>query len=601
MFCYKRGIGKLESLKNVDFLVSSNKEENIITSLNANFGSFKPYNGMYIYNSKIILENVFEQIELKDKLYKMYQFEGKNKNISCDECISRVDLNKNEIEYDVGMVNYIKRIFYFKDVLCLEYDITNNYNYPVKFRALPLITNRGLYSMKKAQFIKFNQRKIKNGTVVNISITDGLNLYIKSNEFIFDKETKYINSMNHTYKDEKLNIVNYEEDLYTPGEFLVKLKKSEKRTIRICFSKSDFDIENIDFKKEYENLVNDKKVLTENTPEEFVEQRDLEVLLNGFEYDNILINTLPYTAFTSLEKIEKNENIKEAIDIILDNIKAVDGTYLVFNKCMEASKKLILLRRYIKEIELQNKSESKLKKDIILLKLWYVEIVNRLLEKQDFLADVYKDVVKDIVYEVMNEENQYISLTNLEYISLTYNAIKIYQRILLLLKLEDKNVEGLDLLVKQFIEKNYLNATNNLLKKNIDDETYEIFPEMIYSLSLSYPCFSGEIAIKILDTIFKKLYTPYGLRLQKKSEDILSHQVYPEYMAHFIKANLRQNGITNISKKISYNLVKELIQDVSKRLNCGINKVYNLKGTVTTMPANLLANAELCRLYEMLT
>ena len=47
--------------------------------------------------------------------------------------------------------------------------------------------------------------------------------------------------------------------------------------------------------------------------------------------------------------------------------------------------------------------------------------------------------------------------------------------------------------------------------------------------------------------------------------------IYPKYMAHFIKANLRLTGITRASQKIAYNLVKELLHDVGKNINGGFN------------------------------
>ncbi len=597
MFCYKRGIGKQESLKNIDFL-ASNINKNVLTSLSANFGSFKPYNGMYIKNSKILLENVFEEIELKDKIYKMYQLETNSKTITCDDNIMNINLNENKIEYDIGSIYYNKKLYYKDDILCMDYEIENNLNYNIRFKVIPLLTNRTLYDMKTAQFIKFNQRKIKNGTVVNISITNDVNFYIKSNEFEFDKEVKFLSNVVHN----DVNGTKFQEDLYTPGKFLLKLKKGEKRIIHICFSTNDFDISSIDFDKEYKDSMNLLEKLNQNVPIEFTEQRDLQSLLNKFSFEDKLVNTLPYTNFTSIENIEKNLDIENAIQILLDNLKSIDGMYLVFDKYKEASTKLINIRRYIKEIEYQNRENEQIRKKVILLKLWYGEIVNRLLEKQDFLADVYFNSTKEIVYDVLDEKSKNISFTDLEYIALTYNIVKIYQKMLILLDKNDSNIDGIDIAIKSIIEEKYLNSQKNLLKRKINDIGYDVFPEMIYTLSLSYPCFVGDISIKVLDTIFKELYTPYGLRKYKKGDNKNNfHEVYPEYMAHFVKANLRQNGLTNISKKISYNLVKELIQEINKRINCGVNKVYDLSKNVVTMPADLLTISEVCRLYDMLT
>ena len=71
-------------------------------------------------------------------------------------------------------------------------------------------------------------------------------------------------------------------------------------------------------------------------------------------------------------------------------------------------------------------------------------------------------------------------------------------------------------------------------------------------------------------------------------------------MAHFIKANLRLPAITRASQQISFNLVKELLQDVGKYVNGGTKKVYNEHGVaIDAMGYDLLTNAEMVRLYHM--
>ena len=140
------------------------------------------------------------------------------------------------------------------------------------------------------------------------------------------------------------------------------------------------------------------------------------------------------------------------------------------------------------------------------------------------------------------------------------------------------------------------------MKENLDEQLVKTNISMIYTLSLSYPCIVGENSIKLLDTIFKELYTPYGLRKMKKNTLGSNGMIYPKYLAHFIKANLRQNGVTTASKKIAYNLVKELIVDINKNVNGGVPKVYNERGIrIDNIAYDLLTNAEVIRLYDMLT
>ena len=124
---------------------------------------------------------------------------------------------------------------------------------------------------------------------------------------------------------------------------------------------------------------------------------------------------------------------------------------------------------------------------------------------------------------------------------------------------------------------------------------------MIYSISLSYPCIIGNMRLKVLDTIFRELYTPYGLREISQKSEKYDGNIYPKYMAHFLKANFRQNGVTRATQKLAYNLVKELLQDVSKNENGGIKKVYNdKKRKYIDLGYDILTNAEMVRVYNML-
>ena len=151
------------------------------------------------------------------------------------------------------------------------------------------------------------------------------------------------------------------------------------------------------------------------------------------------------------------------------------------------------------------------------------------------------------------------------------------------------------------IEKEFWNEEKRVMKKNLDEDEVYANVEMLYTISLSYPCIIENIQFKLLDTVFKELYTPYGLREYSKFCNKNTGLIYPKYMAHFVKANLRQNGVTRASRKIAFNLVKELLLDINKYVNCGVKKVYSEKGyQIDTLPYDLLTNAEVIRLYDML-
>ena len=263
----------------------------------------------------------------------------------------------------------------------------------------------------------------------------------------------------------------------------------------------------------------------------------------------------------------------------------------------------IKLRKYIREIDSLKLEDIDMIKQVARLKLWYIEQVNRFVQKYPSYMDFHIDFIKeilDLLFE--NEKLQKIVLSNIELVALSFNAIKVYENLLSRLKRKDTKLSDVSFCIQNLISEKYWSEEDRCMKENIDDEKAVPNVSMIYTLSLSYPCIYGDMNIKLLDTIFRQLYTPYGLRKVPKGVEG-SEIIYPEYMAHFVKANLRQNGITMASQKIVFNLVKELIQDIGKYVNGGIKKAYSDKGLIidSRYGVDLYTNAEIIRLYDMLT
>ncbi len=260
------------------------------------------------------------------------------------------------------------------------------------------------------------------------------------------------------------------------------------------------------------------------------------------------------------------------------------------------------IRRSIRELEEIDIQEKECVIKVANLKLWYIEMLNKLYQKQSSILDIYIDFVKEILNKLLDENIQKIILSNILTCALYYNAIKIYENMLSKLDLEDVKLYETSICIQNLILEKFWLPDKKVMKRNIEDETSNANIEMLYTLSLSYPCVLGDIPIKLLDTIFKELYTPYGLRKYPKHSLLNDGLIYPKYMAHFVKANLRQNGVTHASQKIAYNLVKELIQDISKHVNGGIKRVYHESGeSINTESYDLLTNSEIIRLYDMLT
>lgn len=598
MFKYKRGINNIEQAKQVEYVLSNNN--NSCLSMSATLDTRKPYNGMYIKDGKIIVENLMEEIELKNKLYRVGQVMTSVQTISCDEYITNIDLEKNTFNYDFGDIKFSKSFCFSKDsdLLCIRYDIFNNTTNNAKFRILPLITYRELFKMKDSQSLRFNQRKVNNGVLVNLSIVNEENVVIKSDKSKYTKESRIITNVKHEYITKQLEKEITTEDLFVPGNFEIDVKKESNQIFNLYICQKDFNIENVDVNEIFTEYENSKNSIKSGIRDEYVELKDLAMQISNFNMNDKLIDTLPYEKHYELnfDYEFKNGVTKEDIITLTNIVKSIEGQYLTFDKIKDANNVLIKIRRYIRQIE-DIKNES-INKDFVLLKLWYIESANRLIQKESKFASLYLEFIHEILYDLFIKEEKDRYLTDIQTCALSYNAIKIYEN---LLEDNDDVIYEIGEYINSVILTKFWDEEKRTMKENITDVVAKPNIHMIYTLSLSYPCIVGDIQIKLLDTIFKELYTPYGLRSTPRSSNEPCY-IYPKYMAHFVKANLRQNGVTRASQKIAFNLVKELFQDINKYINGAIKYIYSEKGVlVDSRGYDLYTNAEIIRLYDMLS
>jgi len=598
MYKYKREITSKTSLDNSSFYITN---KDTMCSLTCKFGAHRLYDGLYIKNRKVLVENVFEEIEVKGNKYKIANITTSNIDVSSDEYIQSVDMDENCISYDLGEISYTKKIGFDidEDVLVIKYNVQNNRNNNIKFRACPLVTDRLIDAVRTSPMLKFTQRKSKNGVVINLSVSENRNLYISSDVLVYDKDVEYINNVKHFITDEDLNNNVYTEDLFIPGIFETTIKKNDSKEFNIYISTKEIN-KDINIEKYFEKRNN----IISKIPEEYVELRDLALGISNFDLNNI--TSYPYIfEFSDLYKKEQTtlDRLLKYINALEEYTRAIDGRYSVLNKIKEAEENLEYIKEIIDSLDKLEVDNEKFLFSFAKLKLWYIEILNKLISENNYLLTLERvDYIKNIITRLMSVENQLYVLKNIETAALMFNAIKICKSMLNKLNFEDITLTEFENSIKDLIENVFFVADKRCIRENLDDEFVKSNIPMIYTLSLSYSCISKDKAMVILDTIFKELYTPYGLRKTFKNDLKSDGMIYPKYLAHFIKANLRQNGVTSASKKIAYNLVKEIIIDISKRVSGGVPHVYNEKGIIIDDIAyDLLTNAEMIRLYDMLT
>lgn len=603
MFKYKREINNYEQARQIEYSFSDNSKACFCTT--GSLLTRKPYHGMYIRNGKVLLENLVETFEVDGQIYKVVEIDTNSRELNSKEWITNIDLEKNLFEYSFGDISYTKR-FAFEDkkgTLCVEYVIKNNARSNINLKVVPLITYRDFYNMKNNSMLKFNQRDTEDGTFIALSVLNQENIVLKSDKMSWKPDNRMLYEVKHELINGESKKEVYFEDLAICGEFQAEVKGFSETKLYLYVSYKDFNIENINELEVFNNLEFRNRNAVFNVDENFIELRDLSKSILNTDMEDMLVAYLPYKKDFNEEYIKKLNNLSETelekdLDELIDITRAIEGQYLLYKKVKEAKNVVFIVYKIIKEISKLELSD-KLKEKNNILKLWYIEAVNRILQKEGRI-ELYIDSIKEIIYNLIEPENRATSFNTIEIAALMLNAVKVYLNILTWIGETDKQIELQEVYFKNLIENEFWIKEKNIMKKDLREEDEYANVQMLYTLSLSFPCVSDDIPNKILDSVFKELYTPYGLREVSKHYKNYNGMIYPKYMAHFIKANLRLTGITRASQKISYNLVKELLQDVGKHVNGGIKKVYNEKGiAIDSMSYDILTNAEMVRLYHM--
>lgn len=602
MYKYKRKVDSVEITRKSSFVLSD--KVNTVISLNSDFTVNKPFHGLYIKNGKIIISNLFEEVETKSNKYQISNILSNNTNIE-NEYISSIDLENFTIEYAMNDFCFSKKIYLEEKtgILAVEYYIRNKSEYNSKFKVYPAITYRDIYNMRNASMLGFNQRNEKNSVVINLSISNKEDVILKSNKFEWNKDINILNDIKYKIRKDNFSVEEYTEDLMSPGYFDIQIKGNSSITAVIYITSKNQDITNLNTEELSKKDFFLKENISSSIENEYIELKELSYSIEKLKLDNNIITSLPYTQnnILNLDVINVDvNNLNYILDTLIDATKAIEGEFLSFSNVKEATRRIIDIKKYIECISKLNISDYQISYKFLLLKLWCIESINRIIQRQD-LYSVFICFVKKIVYSILSDDMSDKYFKNIEAVALMYNALKIYEDILKKDGKEENIIFEKQEYFREKIEKEFWNEEKRIMKKNLDEQDTYANIQMLYTISLSYPCIVNDISFKLLDTVFKELYTPYGLREYSKNSDKNTGLIYPRYMAHFVKANLRQNGVTRASRKIAFNLVKDLFLDINKYLNCGIKKVYSEKGyQIDTLTYDLLTNAEIIRLYDML-
>lgn len=605
---YKRGISKIEDARSVEYVMSNGLGTYINSSVIGENTS--PLHGLYIRQlngiNEIYLSKVIEKYEVNGKSHFIYDIKTNEKKIGGVEYLESFERYPvPTYTYYIDGCKIIKKYKYVlnTNILCIEYEINNNTKKGLQLNAYPCLTKRDILNTKRKQEMKYSSLVTVTDVKVSLSISENLNLYIKSGNMKYNKKEDYLCGITCDLELSKDKPKTFVEDNFVPGNFEITVKPGATKTCAIYVMLEDTNIENFNSRDIELEYIEEEKRKTAKIDEAYHELKDLAV--NAYNFQYIDTENRKFVICESLPEI------KESKEYIKHIITSLEGNYILLGRYKEAKK--ILEAMIAKLDNINNDLEELDKVEAILL---FIEVLNRYIQLSE--CDIneihpFYEYIKNKIYEYINgnkdehkvfvDEKYFLCVENRRYIkinSLWYNALKIF------INLSDKfsdinNIYDKAEILKENIMKDFWDEGEKVLKYELGGESYPNF-DMIYSQSLSYPIIKDKISMSIIDTAFKKLYTPLGMRMFGIASDKYDGYVYPHLMVHFIKANLRQMGVTRATQKLAFNLVKDLLAEINKDTVGSVKYRYLEKNRKAYGQAlSAITNAELIRMYDMLT
>ena len=603
---YKRTNMTLKNNTKVEYVETNNQGIYINTSVTG--ANFAPYHGIYINESQdgnnIYLSKMLESVTIGHDVYKIEDIKTSESESSGVEFLTEFSNTPLPVyTYEIYGVTIVKKYKLLLDskILLIEYKVTNNSLKQVKFEASPCITFRDLFLMKRKSDMKFTSKVAPQAVKVALSISKNIDLYIKSPNMKFNKKEHYINGVNYDFELE--NTKTYIEDLFVPGEFAANVKSGNTNTYSIYVALEDIDLKKYKSMDIEIDIINRDNIRYSDIDKSYHELQELAKAAYSLQYIDkekkqlVLLESIPHVFDTP--------------EYIKNMIISIEGNYLLLGRYKEAHKILESMM-----VKLKDKTCNLNAVDRCESLLLFIESLNRYLQITEANTKEIKpfyEYIKGEIYALLDKkyENMYadkdqlLITDNKKYIkinSLWYNALRIFSDLAGKFFEESEFIYTISENVKENIIKVFWNEECGILKYEQNSDLYATF-DMIYSLSLSYQVIYDEkISMKIMDNAFKKLYTAYGMRLAEVKSNIYDGYLYPHLMVHFLKANLRQMGVTYASQKLAYNLIKDVLAEIGKNTVNTVKHRYNektKKAQGDTISA--ITNAELIRAFDMPT
>jgi len=533
--------------------------------------------------------------------------------------------------YSVHDVNIEKKVFmiYGKNSVVVLYKISNGSDKAI-FKMTPVVNFRDYHGDASKSFMRFSKNVEK--SQVNITPYDlDISIKIKASEGNFNGiDNGWFTNME--YSAEKERGLKSVEDHYIPGYFEIKLKPLETKIITVVASLEDID------------NINGLELLDQ-------EQDRIKGLIDTAGYNSDFVNKMVVAAdsFITYRKSTDSKTILAGYhwftDWGRDTMIALPGLTLVTKRFDDARDILYTFSKYVKNGLIPNMFPDEGQEPIyntVDAPLWYFEAVYKYLQytnDYEFVKEKLYPSLKEIIERFVSGTNFSIRMDSdglilagekgvqltwmdakvgdwvvtprhgkaVEINALWYNALKVMEHISEKLDLKTNLYTEASKIVKDSFTKVFWNEEKECLYDVVDSQAKDakIRPNQIFAASLSFPVLEGDKANMVVKTVWKHLYTAYGLRSLSPedseykgiyigdtlSRDSAYHQgtVWSWLIGHFVKAYRRTEGYSEKSMIIAKQILEAFKDHLGDACVGSISEIFD--GNEPLIPRGAVSQA----------
>lgn len=531
-----------------------------ITGMNA-----RRYHGLLIASLNppveryLVMSSVSEMISANGKEHYLHSFMTPNFTARGEFYLEHFIHNTvPEFHYRIGRMRIEKRICmrYGKNQVAVVYRITDPEN--CKIHLTPLLNFRDYHGLSRSSEMKFSAETTDKAMHIT-PINSGRKITVACSEGKAVENPCFFYNMDYLYEHERG--LDGTEDHYIPGYFEITVNEGENKTVTLVCS-LDEPVDTTDGEKIIEEETIRQKKLTE-----------------GFADDNFMANLV--TAADKFIVKRKSTGSKTVIagypwftDWGRDTMIALTGLTLVTKRYEDARDILYTFAKYEKDGLIPNvfpDGNTEPSYNTVDAALWFFHAVHKYISYTGdfkFVRDELLPVLKRIIdayrlgtaYNIRMDEDFLISAGNahtqltwmdakvgdwvvtprhgkaVEINALWYNAVMVMHYILG--NIGERADSYLDLaqnIKKSFTDK-FWNENKECLFDVINEQGKDdkIRPNQILAVSLPFPVIDGRYAKLVVDTVYRELYTAYGLRSLTQDD--------PEYRGVYIGDQAQRDG-----------------------------------------------------------